>query len=113
MLSKLKGLPLLVGGHSDRGVVAACSYEARKYGIHSAMPMKTALRLCPHATVVGNARGEYSKYSRWVTEIIAAKAPLCRSSRRVMANEEFLLSERPYRRAIYGKDSTAYVAFSS
>ena len=72
----LKGLPLLVGGHSDRGVVAACSYEARKYGIHSAMPMKTALRLCPHATVVGNARGEYSKYSRWVTEIIAAKAPL-------------------------------------
>jgi DNA polymerase-4 len=72
----LKGLPLLVGGHSDRGVVAACSYEARKFGIHSAMPMKTALRLCPHATVVGNARGEYSKYSRWVTEIIAAKAPL-------------------------------------
>ncbi|HVS97944.1 MAG TPA: DNA polymerase IV [Puia sp.] len=72
----LKGKPLLVGGHSDRGVVAACSYEARKYGIHSAMPMRTALRLCPHATVVGNARGEYSKYSRWVTEIIAAKAPL-------------------------------------
>ena len=72
----LKGIPLLVGGHSERGVVAACSYEARKYGIHSAMPMKTAMRLCPHATVVGNARGEYSKYSRWVTEIIAAKAPL-------------------------------------
>ena len=72
----LKGKPLLVGGHSDRGVVAACSYEARKYGIHSAMPMRTALRLCPHAMVVGNARGEYSKYSRWVTEIIAAKAPL-------------------------------------
>lgn len=73
---ELKGIPLLVGGHSDRGVVAACSYEARKYGIHSAMPMRTAMRLCPHATVVGNARGEYSKYSRWVTEIIAAKAPL-------------------------------------
>lgn len=72
----LKGKPLLVGGHSERGVVAACSYEARKFGIHSAMPMKTALRLCPHATVVGNARGQYSKYSRWVTEIIAAKAPL-------------------------------------
>jgi DNA polymerase IV len=72
----LKGKPVLVGGHSERGVVAACSYEARKYGIHSAMPMKTALRLCPHATVVGNARGEYSKYSRWVTEIIAARAPL-------------------------------------
>ncbi|HEY4062752.1 MAG TPA: DNA polymerase IV [Puia sp.] len=72
----LKGIPLLVGGHSERGVVAACSYEARKFGIHSAMPMKTALRLCPHATVVGSTRGEYSRYSRWVTEIIAAKAPL-------------------------------------
>jgi len=72
----LRGLPLLVGGHSDRGVVAACSYEARKFGIHSAMPMKTALRLCPHATVRGGTRGEYSKYSRWVTEIIAARAPL-------------------------------------
>lgn len=71
----LKGLPLIVGGR-ERGVVAACSYEARKYGIHSAMPMKTALRLCPHATVVKNSRGEYSKYSRWVTEIIADKAPL-------------------------------------
>ena len=72
----LKGIPLLVGGHSERGVVAACSYEARKYGIHSAMPMKRALQLCPHATVVGNARGEYSKYSRIVTEIIASRAPL-------------------------------------
>ena len=72
----LKGKPLLVGGHSDRGVVAACSYEARKYGIHSAMPMKTALRLCPHATLVGGTRGEYSRYSRWVTEIISGRAPL-------------------------------------
>jgi DNA polymerase IV len=71
----LKGKPLIVGGR-ERGVVAACSYEARKYGIHSAMPMKTALRLCPHATVVGGSRGDYSRYSRWVTEIIAAKAPL-------------------------------------
>jgi DNA polymerase-4 len=71
----LKGKPLIVGGR-ERGVVAACSYEARKYGIHSAMPMKTALRLCPHATVVGGSRGDYSKFSRWVTEIIAAKAPL-------------------------------------
>jgi DNA polymerase-4 len=71
----LKGLPLLVGGR-ERGVVAACSYEARKYGIHSAMPMKTAMRLCPHATVVGSSRGEYSRYSRWVTEIIESKAPL-------------------------------------
>ena len=72
----LKGKPLIVGGHSERGVVAACSYEARKFGIHSAMPMKTAMRLCPNATVVGGTRGEYSRFSRWVTEIIASKAPL-------------------------------------
>src|SRR6516162_7282043 len=72
----LKGKPLLVGGHSERGVVAACSYEARKYGIHSAMPMKTAKKLCPHAIVIGGSRGEYSKYSRMVTEIIAESAPL-------------------------------------
>jgi DNA polymerase-4 len=72
----LKGKPLIVGGSKERGVVAACSYEARKYGIHSAMPMATAMRLCPRATVVKGTRGEYSRYSRWVTEIIAAKAPL-------------------------------------
>lgn len=72
----LKGKPLIVGGSRERGVVAACSYEARKYGVHSAMPMKTAMRLCPHATVVGGSRGEYSKYSRWVTEIISERAPI-------------------------------------
>lgn len=72
----LKGKPLIVGGSKERGVVAACSYEARKYGIHSAMPMAKAMKLCPQATVVKGTRGEYSKYSRWVTEIIAAKAPL-------------------------------------
>jgi DNA polymerase-4 len=72
----LKGKPLLVGGHSDRGVVAACSYEARKFGIHSAMPMKTARKLCPQAVIVGGSRADYSKYSRWVTEIIASRAPV-------------------------------------
>lgn len=72
----LKGKPLIVGGSKERGVVAACSYEARKYGIHSAMPMAKAMKLCPHATLVKGTRGEYSKYSRWVTEIIAARAPL-------------------------------------
>jgi DNA polymerase IV len=70
----LKGKPVLVGG-SDRGVVAACSYEARKFGIHSAMPMKQAKKLCPQAIVVGGTRGEYSRYSRWVTDIIASKVP--------------------------------------
>jgi DNA polymerase-4 len=65
----------LVGGY-ERGVVAACSYEARKFGIHSAMPMKKALQLCPHAIVTMSSRDQYSKYSRWVTEIISSKVPL-------------------------------------
>ncbi len=71
----LKGKPVLVGGY-ERGVVAACSYEARKFGIHSAMPMKKAMQLCPHAIVTNASRSDYSKYSRWVTEIIATKVPL-------------------------------------
>lgn len=71
----LKGKPVLVGGY-ERGVVAACSYEARKFGIHSAMPMKKAIQLCPQAIVTNASRGDYSKYSRWVTEIIASKVPL-------------------------------------
>jgi DNA polymerase-4 len=72
----LKGKAVMVGGHSERGVVAACSYEARKFGIHSGMPMKKAMKLCPNAIVVGGSHGEYGRYSRWVTDIIAAKAPL-------------------------------------
>lgn len=71
----LKGKPVLVGGY-ERGVVAACSYEARKFGIHSAMPMKKAMQLCPQAIITSSSRDQYSKYSRWVTEIIASKAPL-------------------------------------
>ena len=71
----LKGKPVVVGG-SERGVVAACSYEARKFGIHSAMPMKTAMRLCPQAIVVKGTRGEYTRYSRLVTDIIADKVPV-------------------------------------
>ena len=72
----LKGKAVIVGGTNLRGVVTTCSYEARKFGVHSAMPMKQAMQLCPHAIVVGSTRGEYSRYSRWVTDIIAAKAPL-------------------------------------
>jgi len=71
----LKGKPVIVGG-KERGVVAACSYEARKFGIHSAMPSKKAFQLCPQAIVISGTYSEYSKYSRWVTEIIASKAPL-------------------------------------
>ncbi len=71
----LKDKPVIVGGR-ERGVVAACSYAARKFGIHSGMPSKNAFQLCPHLIVANSSRGEYSKYSRWVTQIIAAKAPL-------------------------------------
>jgi len=71
----LKGKPVIVGG-KERGVVAACSYEARKFGIHSAMPSKKAFQLCPQAIVISGKYSEYSKYSRWVTEIIVSKAPL-------------------------------------
>lgn len=72
----LKGKAIIVGGTSDRGVVSTCSYEARKYGVHSAMPMRTAMKLCPHAILLLGTRGQYSKYSRWVTDIIASKVPL-------------------------------------
>ncbi len=71
----LKGKPVIVGG-SERGVVAACSYEARKFGIHSAMPSAKAKQLCPHAIFIKGHYADYSKYSRWVTQIIASKAPL-------------------------------------
>lgn len=72
----LKGKPLIVGGSSDRGVVAACSYETRIFGVHSAMPMKIARRLCPQAIILGGDHEDYSKYSRLVTEIISAKVPV-------------------------------------
>ena len=74
--SELKNRPVLVGGKSDRAVVASCSYEARKFGVHSAMPMKMALRLCPEAIVVQGDFDLYSKYSNLVSEIIEENVPL-------------------------------------
>ena len=73
--SKLDGIPLIVGG-GDRGVVASCSYEARKFGVRSAMPIKMALRLCPNAKVIKGDMELYSRKSREVTEIISEKAPV-------------------------------------
>lgn len=73
--SDFLGKPLLIGGTSRRGVVASCSYEARRFGIHSAMPMKMALRLCPQAIVIKGDMDSYSKYSGIVTDIIAEDAP--------------------------------------
>lgn len=74
--SALNGLPIIIGGGSDRGVVSTCSYEARAFGVHSAMPMKMAMRLCKDAVIIRGDMDEYTKYSRLVTDVIADKAPL-------------------------------------
>lgn len=72
----LKGKPIIVGGDGQRGIVAACSYEARKFGIQSAMPAMTAKKLCPHAVFLTGSYHEYSYYSRMVTELIADSVPV-------------------------------------
>ena len=76
MNSQLIGKPVIVGGFSDRSVVASCSYEARTYGVHSAMPMKMARMLCPDAIVVRGDMEQYTRYSNMVTDVIAESAPL-------------------------------------
>jgi len=76
----LVGKPVIVGGSSDRGVVAACSYEARAYGVHSAMPIRMAKRLCPDAIIVRGDYERYSYYSGMVTDIIHEKVPLYEKS---------------------------------
>lgn len=73
--SALKGQPVIIGGTGDRGVVASCSYEARRYGIHSAMPTRMARYLCPTAIFIRGNMDEYSKYSAVVTDVIQDKAP--------------------------------------
>lgn len=78
--SRLNGKPVLIGGTSDRGVVAACSYEARRFGIHSAMPMRMAKQLCPEAIILRGNSGVYSKYSKLVTDIIKEDVPLYEKS---------------------------------
>ncbi len=73
---KLNGIPLIIGGSYDRGVVASCSYEARKFGVRSAMPMKLALRHCPNAKVIKGDMQLYTDYSHTVTQIIEEKSPV-------------------------------------
>lgn len=73
---KLIGKPVLVGGSGERGVVASCSYEAREFGIHSAMPMRMAKQLCPEAIIVKGDSGQYSYYSNMITDIIQEDVPL-------------------------------------
>ena len=78
--SSLAGRPLIVGGRAGRGVVASCSYEARAFGVRSGMPMRMALKLCPESLVIRGDMDSYSRYSRLVTEVIAADAPLFEKS---------------------------------
>jgi DNA polymerase-4 len=74
--SSLVGKPVIIGGTSDRGVVSSCSYEARRFGVHSAMPAKMAKQLCPQAVFIRGDMDMYSKYSNIVTEIIEERSPL-------------------------------------
>ena len=77
MDSRLNGKPLLIGGTGDRGVVASCSYEARKFGVHSGMPMRMARELCPEALVIRGNSANYSKHSHAVTDIVRESVPVC------------------------------------
>ena len=72
----LERRPVIVGGMGDRGVVSTCSYEARRFGVHSAQPMRLAKQLCPQAVFIGGDMELYSRYSRLVTAIIADRAPI-------------------------------------
>jgi len=73
--TELNGVPLIVGG-GDRGVVASCSYEARYFGVRSAMPIKMAMMLCPQAKVIKGDMELFSKMSHTVTQVIEEKAPV-------------------------------------
>lgn len=77
---KLKGKPLLIGGNNDRAIVAACSEEAKKFGIHVAMPMRVAQRLCRYATILKTDYQAYSKFSNVVTEVLKSEVPLMEKS---------------------------------
>jgi len=78
--TRLKGKPIAVGGHSDRGVIASCSYEARKFGVHSAMPTRLAKRLCPELLIIQGDMDNYSRFSNLVTEIIRMEVPIFEKS---------------------------------
>lgn len=78
--ARLRGRPIAVGGHSDRGVIASCSYEARKFGVHSAMPTRLAKRLCPELLIIRGDMENYSRFSNLVTEIIRSEVPVFEKS---------------------------------
>lgn len=78
--SRLNGKPVLIGSDSDRGVVASCSYEARTYGVRSAMPMKMAKMLCPEAIILRGDSSKYMKLSDDVTDVVRQSVPLFEKS---------------------------------
>src|SRR5574337_1554691 len=74
--ASLKGKAVVVGGQRDeRGVVSAASYEARKFGVHSAMPLRTAAKLCPHALFVDGHPDRYRDYSRKLHHVLQSFSP--------------------------------------
>lgn len=74
---RLAGKPLLIGGTGDRGVVAACSYETRAFGVHSGMPMRQARAMCPEAIVIRGNTQNYMRHSEAVTDIVREAVPVC------------------------------------
>ncbi len=78
--SRLNNKPVLIGGTSDRGVVASCSYESRRFGIHSGMPMRMAKQLCPEAIILRGNSGVYTKYSKLVTDVVKDSVPIYEKS---------------------------------
>lgn len=77
---RLNGKPILIGGTGDRGVVASCSYETRRFGIHSGMPMRQARQMCPEAQVIRGNSANYMKHSQAVTDIVRESVPVCEKS---------------------------------
>src|SRR5215213_8403434 len=72
---ELRGRPVVVGGSGNRGVVAAANYEARAYGVHSAMPSARARRLCPHAVFIAGRYDDYAAYSRRMHDVFLSFTP--------------------------------------
>lgn len=84
---ELRGHPVIVGSPAGRGVVLSATYEARAYGVHSAMPMSRARRLCPQATIIPPSHGKYSEVSKGVMEIFHTITPLVEP---IASDEAFL-----------------------
>ncbi len=80
MDSRLQGKPILIGGTGERGVVASCSYETRRFGVHSGMPMRQARQMCPEALVIRGNSANYTKHSQAVTDIVREAVPVCEKS---------------------------------